>query len=97
MNDQRFPTLADAPLTLGDDDPEDMLAAGTLDVYISPRTRDLLKPPAERQFRPIFRDVHQVERDYYARTGIYPINHTVVVRNEVLEQFPDAPRAIFDA
>lgn len=97
MKDQRFPTLAEAPLTLGDADPEDMLGAGELDVYISPRTRDLLKPLDEQRFRPIFPDANAVERDYYARTGIYPINHTVVVRNEVIEEFPDAPRAIFEA
>ncbi|MBS28935.1 MAG: hypothetical protein CL566_08455 [Alphaproteobacteria bacterium] len=95
--EQRFPTLEGVPLELGDGDPEEMLLAGDLDAFISPRPRDLQKPLGDRQLRPIFRDVATVERDYFQRTGIYPINHTVVMRKEVLDEFPDAPRAIFDA
>ncbi len=96
--EQRFPTLGGVPLTLVDSDPETMLLEGELDAFISPRPRDLMeKQPAERQLRPIFRDVLAVEREYFQRTGIYPINHTVVMRKELLDEFPDAPKAIFDA
>ena len=95
--EQRFPTLEGVPLELGDGDPESMLLADQLDAFISPRPRDLQKSPAERELRPIFRDVAAVERDYFARTGIYPINHTVVMRKELLEAFPNAAEAIFKA
>jgi len=96
--EQRFPTLEGVPLELGDGDPETMLIDGELDAFISPRPRDLMqKPPEERVLRPIFRDVQAVERDYFQRTGIYPINHTVVMRRELLEDFPDAATAIFQA
>jgi len=96
--EQRFPTLGGVPLTLVDSDPETMLLEGELDAFISPRPRDLMEnQPAERQLRPIFRDVLAVEREYFQRTGIYPINHTVVMRKELLDEFPDAPKAIFDA
>jgi 4,5-dihydroxyphthalate decarboxylase len=96
--EQRFPTLGGVPLELVDGDPESMLLAGDLDAFISPRPRDLMqKPPEERELRPIFRDVQAVEREYFQRTGIYPINHTVVLRRELLEEYPDAARAIFEA
>lgn len=96
--EQRFPTLEGVPLELGDGDPEEMLLAGQLDAFISPRPRDLMeKPPGDRQLRPIFRDVAAVEREYFQRTGIYPINHTVVMRKELLDSFPNAAQAIFDA
>ena len=95
--EQRFPTLDVAPLELGDGDPEEMLLAGELDAFISPRPRDLQKPPTERELRTIFHDVQDVEREYFERTGIYPINHTVVMRRELLDDFPDAPQAIFAA
>ena len=95
--EQRFPVLEGVPLELGDGDPETMLLAGKLDAFISPRPRDLQNPPAERELRPIFRDVQDVEREYFQRTGIYPINHTVVMRQELLDEFPEAPAAIFAA
>ena len=95
--EQRFPALEGAPLELVDGDPEEMLLAGELDAFISPRPRDLQKAPADRELRTIFRDVQDVEREYFSRTGIYPINHTVVMRRELLDDFPDAPAAIFAA
>jgi 4,5-dihydroxyphthalate decarboxylase len=72
---QRFPAPEKAGLTLGDEDPEAMLLDGRLDVYVSPRTKDGNKPIDERQLRPLLPDADAVERDYYLRTGIYPINH----------------------
>jgi 4,5-dihydroxyphthalate decarboxylase len=38
--------------------------------------------------RPLFPDRAAEGRRYYAKTGIYPINHTVVVRRSLLEQHP---------
>ncbi len=42
-------------------------------------------------------EVEKVEREYFASTGIYPINHVVVVRRDVLNRLPDLPRALFEA
>jgi 4,5-dihydroxyphthalate decarboxylase len=36
--------------------------------------------------RPLFADREAEGRRYYAKTGIYPINHTVVVRRTLLER-----------
>ncbi|MPZ13540.1 MAG: PhnD/SsuA/transferrin family substrate-binding protein [Chloroflexi bacterium] len=36
----------------------------------------------------LFERPKEIEHEYFQRTGIFPIMHTVVVRNEVLRQFP---------
>jgi len=72
----------------------EMLIKGELDatlLYLTnpnlvDRSRiDLSKDP---RVRPMFPDREAEGRRYYAKTGIYPINHTVVVRRTLLEQHP---------
>lgn len=94
---QRFPAPDRAGLTLGDDDCEQMLLDGKLDVYIAPRTKDGTKPLEERQLRPLLPDAEAVERQYYLDTGIYPINHCMVIHRDVYDAVPGVARAIFDA
>jgi 4,5-dihydroxyphthalate decarboxylase len=45
----------------------------------------------------LFADYRQIERDYYKKTGIFPIMHAVAIRNSLVEQYPWLPRAVFDA
>lgn len=45
----------------------------------------------------IVEDADERERDWFSRTGIYPIHGLIVVRKEVLEQHPDLLNALFDA
>ena len=45
----------------------------------------------------LFADPRAVERDYYARTGIFPIMHAVAIRNTLIEAQPWLPSAVFDA
>ena len=56
--------------------------------------------PPERYFprsgeggtiRRLFPDVWQLERDYYRRTGIFPIMHLVSVKAETAEKYPSLP------
>jgi len=64
-----------------------MLVGGDLDAAIYPE----ILPSFARgnpQVRRLFERPKDVERDYFQRTGIFPIMHTVVVRDEVLRQFP---------
>ena len=43
----------------------------------------------------LFEDYEAAERDYYRRTGVFPIMHTVIVRKELAEDHPDIVKAIY--
>jgi len=45
----------------------------------------------------LFDDPRAVERDYFARTGIFPVMHAVAIRNDLIDANPWLPRAVFDA
>jgi 4,5-dihydroxyphthalate decarboxylase len=40
------------------------------------------------EIKPLIPDARNAAFDYFRRTGIYPINHGVVVKNEVLKEMP---------
>lgn len=65
----------------------DMLAEGAIDALIAPQV-----PPAllagDRRIRYLFADVVGVERAYFAKTRVFPIMHTVVIRRDVWERDP---------
>jgi len=46
---------------------------------------------------PLFPDHDVIERDWYLRTGIYPLHSVIVVRNELIEADPDLPTKLYDA
>lgn len=75
-----------------------MLAAGELDaVYAAGQPVGFGTLP---QLRRLFEDFPAVEADYYRKTGIFPIMHTVVVRRALYEQHPWIARSLtkaFDA
>ena len=78
----------------GDRNLGDMVAAGELDAFVGARP-----PAAFRTGRVIrlFPDYRRVERAYYEKTRIFPIMHTVVLREELARQHRWLPRALFDA
>ncbi len=47
--------------------------------------------------RRLFEDYPTVEREYLARTGIFPIMHTVVVRQDILDAHPWAAQSLTKA
>ena len=77
-----------------DDDLGEKLVSGAIDALISadiPASVLARSPNVGR----LFEDYEAVERDYYRRTGIFPIMHAVVVRRELAEQHPDVVRAVY--
>lgn len=72
----------------------DMVAAGELDAFIGARRPAAF---ASGRVRRLFPDFRRVERAYYERTGIFPIMHAVVLKEELARQHPWLPRALYDA
>jgi 4,5-dihydroxyphthalate decarboxylase len=73
-----------------------LLAEGGIEALYSPRTP---RPFAQGdpRVRRLFGDPRMVEEEYFARTGIFPIMHTVVLRREVYERRPWLARPLFTA
>jgi 4,5-dihydroxyphthalate decarboxylase len=64
-----------------------MILAGELDAAIYPETLPSFAKGDPRVKR-LFAQPKEVELDYFKRTGIFPIMHTVVVRDRVMEEHP---------
>ena len=73
-----------------------MLETGELDAIISPNAPRALTyddPPVRR----LFPDYRAAEKAYFAKTGIFPIMHTVVLRKDVYEKYPWAASSLLEA
>lgn len=62
-----------------------MLASGTIDALYAPRAPSSLDTSPGTVTR-LFADFMAVERDYFRRTAIFPIMHTLVIRRDVYER-----------
>ncbi|MGY1620899.1 ABC transporter substrate-binding protein [Geodermatophilus sp. SYSU D00965] len=63
-----------------------MLLDGELDAVYSARNPGPFNTADGGGIRRLFADPAEVERQFHARTGIFPIMHTLVIRREVYEQ-----------
>jgi 4,5-dihydroxyphthalate decarboxylase len=66
---------------------DSLVAAGEIDAYMLPDVGPSLRSGADG-VRRLWLDYRSVEIDYFRRTGIFPIRHTVVIKDEVLERDP---------
>ena len=51
----------------------------------------------EADYPDLFPNANELEADWYARTGIYPIHGTIVVKEDVLVEHPWVGQALFNA
>jgi 4,5-dihydroxyphthalate decarboxylase len=75
---------------------EAMFAAGELDALLSLYIPKLFLDGSPLIAR-LFPDYKAVEQDYFRRTGIFPIMHTVVLREDVYRANPWAAQSIYRA
>jgi len=73
-----------------------MLEAGEIDALFSANVPQCVLDGSPNVAR-LFPDFETLERHYYRRTGIFPIMHTVVVRNDLLRDRPGLERHIYRA
>jgi 4,5-dihydroxyphthalate decarboxylase len=71
-----------------------MLEAGEIDALISADIPQCVLRRSPKVGR-LFEDYEVAERDYFGRTGIFPIMHTVVVKAALAGEQPDLIKAVY--
>lgn len=73
----------------------ELLEAGEIDAYFGARKPDSYRtsPKVQR----LFPDYRKAERDYFIETGIFPMMHTIVVREELVDRHPWVLESLFKA
>ncbi len=71
-----------------------LLETGEIDALISADVPKCILAKSPRVGR-LFEDYEAVERDYYRRTGIFPIMHAVVVKRELATERPNLVKAVY--
>jgi 4,5-dihydroxyphthalate decarboxylase len=79
-----------------DQDLDQMLMNGELDALIEPEFPEPFMEGDPRMAR-LFTDHESVERDYFRRTGIFPIMHVTVIQRGIVDENPWLPAALMKA
>lgn len=72
-----------------------MLESGEIDALFSANVPQCVLDGSPRVAR-LFPDYEAIERDYYRRTGIFPMMHAVVLRRSLLAAHPGLARRVYD-
>jgi 4,5-dihydroxyphthalate decarboxylase len=73
-----------------------MLEAGEIDAVIGPRAPSCFDR-GHPQIRYLFEDPHAAAADWYRRTSLFPIMHTLGIRKELAQRHPWLPGAVTKA
>jgi len=74
----------------------DLLERGEID-FMMTANNPLAFRRGSPKVRRLFPNYPEVEKDYYRRTKIYPIMHTVVIRNDIHERNPWVALSVYKA
>ncbi len=91
-----LPASVDIEPIPADKSTNDLIVAGELDAIIAPQPPQPFVDGDPRVTR-LFPDVVAAERAYYAKTGIFPLMHVLVVRKSLAEEHPALAPALFRA
>jgi 4,5-dihydroxyphthalate decarboxylase len=76
--------------------PDDMLLAGNLDAIITPQKFPSLLANVSHVKR-LFENYEEVEKAFYRKTGIFPIMHTVAIRENLVSENPWIAGSLYEA
>jgi 4,5-dihydroxyphthalate decarboxylase len=72
----------------------DLLAARDIDACL---TTEMMAPGRHPDIDFLFPNYAELEREYFRRTKIFPIMHTLLIRNSILKEHPWAAMSLFKA
>lgn len=75
---------------------EDLLISGEIAGAVSAHVPPTLHEPGSK-VRRLFPDWEPLERDFFARTGIFPMMHTLVMRRDIYQENRWIARALYEA
>ncbi|MEP5566245.1 MAG: twin-arginine translocation signal domain-containing protein [Halioglobus sp.] len=95
-NENVFPKGLNVSTGPAGKDESELLLDGDVDALfhaVEPRAFAEGNPAVRR----LFKDVRATEQDYFERTGVFPIMHSVAIRNDLVKEHPGLPKAVFNA